>query len=304
MIYQMLGMTVQSAFDLPAAPGDGPPDLIIGGEPPRVVPDGPPAGTLIAGGVEPLITWVARREDGSVLTRIPTFAEFTVMPGLSRATIAVDPARDPGVASVLASGTLPSVVLGLRGVASLHASAVATDDGAILFAGHSGMGKSTLAALLCGAGARLLTDDLVCLDTHDRVLPGATHVRLREAAMPLAHAIPDATSHTTADQRLAVAPAAQSEPSPVAAVMIAHPDRTIRSVQASRLPPAAAAAALMEFSRVRGWREPVAMQALLSLCSRLARRPVYRVAVPWGPPFDPGTARELLALSDPSKPPR
>lgn len=299
-IYTMFGMTVESSIPLPAPGGDGPPDLRIASGQPRTVPDARPDGTLIAGDVPPLVNWVVRRQDDTIVLRIPTLADILISPGLAVATIAIDPSRDPGVASVLATGTVPAIVLGLRGIATLHASAVAAGGGALVFAGHSGTGKSTLAALLCGAGARLITDDLVRLDDGDRVLPGATHIRLREAAHSLATDLA-APSETTPDQRLAVAPAAAGAPVPVTAVVLGRPNRQIETTQIVRLNPAAAASALLEFSRVRGWRDPAAIRALFGLCSRLARYPVFIADVPWGPPFSPATAQALLALGQESK---
>lgn len=47
-----------------------------------------------------------------------------------------------------------------RGFAMWHGSAVERDGRAILFCGDSGAGKSTMAAALCQAGARLVADDL------------------------------------------------------------------------------------------------------------------------------------------------
>ena len=51
----------------------------------------------------------------------------------------------------------------LRGMATLHASAVAQGDRAVGFVSHSGGGKSSLAALLMSRGWRLLTDDVLPL---------------------------------------------------------------------------------------------------------------------------------------------
>lgn len=47
-----------------------------------------------------------------------------------------------------------------RGFAMWHGSAVERDGRAILFCGDSGAGKSTMAAALCQAGAKLVADDL------------------------------------------------------------------------------------------------------------------------------------------------
>jgi len=64
------------------------------------------------------------------------------------------------------------LVLGRMGRAVLHASAVATPDGALAFAGEAGRGKSTLAGAFVNRGASLLTDD--CLLLHE--VDGAFHV--------------------------------------------------------------------------------------------------------------------------------
>lgn len=66
-------------------------------------------------------------------------------------------------ASCYLLGPVLRFVLNIRGVTCLHASAVEVAGGAIAFAGESGAGKSTTAAALVRAGARLLTDDTVTL---------------------------------------------------------------------------------------------------------------------------------------------
>ena len=66
---------------------------------------------------------------------------------------------------MLVGGTLLAFVLTMRGEAVLHASAVQVGDAALAFVGASGMGKSTMATLLCADGARLVTDDVLRLDT-------------------------------------------------------------------------------------------------------------------------------------------
>src|SRR5215467_1918075 len=58
-------------------------------------------------------------------------------------------------------------VLASRGeINGLHASAVVVDGGAVVFAGETGKGKSTLAALFAAAGYPVVTDD--CLLLHQR----------------------------------------------------------------------------------------------------------------------------------------
>ncbi len=73
-----------------------------------------------------------------------------------------------------------------RGLLALHASAVAVDDGCVVFVGPSGAGKSTLAAFLSRQrGCTLLAEDLCVVDcgaAHEglppQVQPGASSLRL------------------------------------------------------------------------------------------------------------------------------
>ena len=75
-----------------------------------------------------------------------------------------------------------TVLLQQRGVATLHAAAVATGAGAVLLLGRSGIGKSSLAAALVERGWALLADDVtgVIPDAGGRALalPGFSRQRL------------------------------------------------------------------------------------------------------------------------------
>ncbi|MBS1790772.1 MAG: serine/threonine protein kinase [Acidobacteria bacterium] len=78
-------------------------------------------------------------------------------------------------------GPVLGLVLRLRGVTCLHASAVVLGERAIALVGASGAGKSTTAAAFAGAGYQVLADDIVALDeVADRfwVRPAYPRVRL------------------------------------------------------------------------------------------------------------------------------
>ncbi len=79
-------------------------------------------------------------------------------------------------------GHAVSAVLHQRGLLVLHASGVVGAHGAVLIAGHSGRGKSTIAAALSAQGFPLLTDDVAVptIDAGGRAVvhPGVPQVRL------------------------------------------------------------------------------------------------------------------------------
>lgn len=60
-----------------------------------------------------------------------------------------------------------------RGTFPLHASAISTPGGITAFAGHSGSGKSTTAALMDSLGFGLIADDILPVSFYQGSLPGA-----------------------------------------------------------------------------------------------------------------------------------
>ena len=60
-----------------------------------------------------------------------------------------------------------------RGILPLHASAIVTKNGIAAFAGHSGAGKSTIAALMGSLGYALVADDIVPVSFREGSPPGA-----------------------------------------------------------------------------------------------------------------------------------
>lgn len=79
-------------------------------------------------------------------------------------------------------GTAASLLLHQRGMLPIHASGIRTPQGAVLFAGHSGVGKSTLLATFLKRGYAMLTDDLAAIDLNGdgcpRVYPGYPQLKL------------------------------------------------------------------------------------------------------------------------------
>jgi hypothetical protein len=83
-------------------------------------------------------------------------------------------------------GPIMGLVLRLRGVICLHASAIASRGRAIAFVGPAGAGKSTTAAAFAGRGCPVLSDDIVPLTGRDGAFvahPGYPRLRLWPASI-------------------------------------------------------------------------------------------------------------------------
>jgi hypothetical protein len=60
-----------------------------------------------------------------------------------------------------------------RQILPLHASAIVSGGGVTAFAGHSGVGKSSIAALMSSLGYKLLADDILPISFNRNLVPGA-----------------------------------------------------------------------------------------------------------------------------------
>lgn len=155
--YAAYGLTVRSEIVLPFRPVPPVPSpdvtLRIG----RVRPDLPaPTGGR---------AW--RAAPGALRLDVDGVARYLARHGRE---IVVEPAGgDPAEVATFLLGSVFGACLQQRGIVTLHASAIETEAGAVLFAGGSGMGKSTLVAALVDRGFRMLADDVtgVVLDSDE-----------------------------------------------------------------------------------------------------------------------------------------
>lgn len=242
--------------------------------------------------------------DGSYVLRYEKLCDFVVSPGLDRVTVRSFPGANDGTVSVLIAGTVLSFVLITRDEPVLHASAVQVGDQAVAFVGYSGMGKSTMATLLCAAGGRLVTDDVLRLDlgpTTSGQPPtcylGPTEVRLRKAASELVDLFGDQPRRrTTGDARDALQVRnATTERLPLAAIVIPRPQHDIDEVAVTRLPAKDAMLTLLRFPRIVGWEAGAVIGAEFQHVATVASAvPVYTADIPWGPPFSEAIAPTLL----------
>lgn len=100
-------------------------------------------------------------------------------------------------------GPVLGLVLRLRGVTCLHASAVAVGDSSVAFVGTSGAGKSTTAAAFARRGFSVLSDDIVALRENDNgfhVMPGYPYLCLWPPSTKIFHDSPDTLPRIVPDE--------------------------------------------------------------------------------------------------------
>src|SRR5699024_9204396 len=180
--------------------------------------------------------------------------------------------------------------------------AVQVGEQALAFVGSSGMGKSTMATLLCASGARLITDDALRLDlvsSPPRCHLGGTALRLRKAAGDLSALFSAAPAQRlTGDGRdaLTMTPA-EADLMPLAGIVIPMPQHgsDLPRPVVTRLDPKQAVLALLQFPRIVSWEDAAVLDRQLQEIGRIVEDvPVHAAALPWGPPFSPTLAEDLL----------
>jgi hypothetical protein len=109
----------------------------------------------------------------------------------------------------------------------------------------------------------------------------------------------DVPRRRTSDERHALAPPpTERESLPLAAVILPRPDRDISVAKACRLG-SEAGMWLGRCQRIEGWREPEQLRRQFHAVIRVVENvPVYEVWVPWGPPFAPDLAAQVLDACD------
>jgi hypothetical protein len=259
----------------------------------------PPGERIVSFGDDEDRWYTGTRTDDGYLLRFRRCGEFVISADLREVVVRPDPAGEHEILPVLLAGTCIAFLLALRGETVLHASAVTAGDGALAFVGHTGQGKTTLAALLCLAGSALISDDVLVVRPGRPVtcVGGASELRLRPSAAPLLDAT--AATRVTEDDRTGYVPLRRApESHRLAALVVPVPSRTALEVRARRLSPGDALAALLGMPRVHGWRLPEVLgrdfSVLAGVVNDLA---VHEVTIPWGPPFSPVIVPALLDLA-------
>jgi hypothetical protein len=200
---------------------------------------------------------------------------------------------------ILLEGYVFALLLTLRGMCTLHASAVALDDGrALALVGPSGAGKTTLAALLVAGGHPHLADDILGVDLSTpgvaTVASGSRAIRLREKAWALEAFFPDTESAVSVDNRLVLSDQRASPGArQLAALWLPVPDRTISQVSLKRISTVRAFQEVLQNLRI-SLNDPHHKRRDFESVVELSRLvPTFVARVPWGPPWSPETIEAL-----------
>ena len=108
---------------------------------------------------------------------LPDIAKFRVFNG---SLIEIAPYDHSEKQSVLLYlfGSIFATLLYQRGALVLHANAIEIDGKAILFAGDSGSGKSTTAAIFHTKGFKVISDDVISINNKIRIDGGFPQIKL------------------------------------------------------------------------------------------------------------------------------
>jgi hypothetical protein len=188
---------------------------------------------------------------------------------------------------LLIAQVLPFAAL-LHGLEILHASAVATERGAVACVGPSRAGKTSVALELCRRGARFLADDVLALECTGAELlghPGAPlagldHAEARRLTEVQSTQRQEIVAVNAREQMVRMRGAA--EPTPLAALFLL--DRRRVAPSGPRFEPVTDPQPLLAATFNTVLTTPSRLRGLLDVCAFAAHRRVERVTI--GPGVD------------------
>jgi hypothetical protein len=198
------------------------------------------------------------------------------------------PAASPELVQADLLGRVLALALGARGALVLHGSAVTVAGRGIVLLGARHAGKSTLAAALAAAGARLVADDMAAVRpaVPPRLLPGLPLLRLWDEAADQLHRGLGGTRLDGTKQTVAELPPERVErrETSLSAVYLLHPCTDDEAdARRARLSPTDAALALVAHAKLGPLLNGAPAAEHLARAAAVAgRTPVYTLRVPRG----------------------
>jgi hypothetical protein len=299
--YELHGLVVESPIPLDGRRVDGPPDYrVVEGEA-RDASNRPPGRLLAEYHQNELASWVVEDayDPARRTLRYGGICDVVVDRRDHAITVHLHPGADADLVPIIVGGSVLAHVLATEGEPCLHASAVETGGKVLAVPGLSGAGKTTLAAILCAAGARLVSDDVLRIrfaGEGAECFLGTGVLRLRANAAELAARFDGIERHMSADERICIAPPRpRSSPIPLGAILLPRPSRDARRLDSRPLGPREALLELLRVPRLISWLGGPPIRDHFVAAARLANTvPVFRASVPWGPPFAEDLPAEIL----------
>jgi hypothetical protein len=199
-LYLVFGLTVLSDVECPELElGDSAPDLYFSlGPVPQSLP-GSKKESLV-GEVQPGLFRLGVHGVGSYLIR--EGRQVIIQPAEGAA---------PDAVRLFLLGPVLGILLHQRGLLPLHASAIASADGGVVFVGATGSGKSTIAAALLFRGYRVLADEICVVDPggagSPRIIPAPPYLSIWADALRNLGFGPDSLQPVRSDLRKFLLPA-------------------------------------------------------------------------------------------------
>ena len=229
-------------------------------------------------------------EDGTLLA-VAKVGRYLIREGRQ---ILIDPA--PGASErnvrLFLLGSAIGALLHQRGLLPLHANAIDIGGRAVAFSGHSGAGKSTIAAWFHDRGHTILADDVCVIgfDEAGRALayPGIPRLRLWREALEASGREAEAYSRSFDDMDKYDVPTvngSEAEPMPLAAIyLLRKAEDSGGDAGIERLKGVEAVETLVSNTYRGGYLSMIGRtREHLSACVRVARAvPVFRAQRLWG----------------------
>lgn len=275
--YRLFGLNLRSEIELaglaPAVEADpADVDVVFGEVPPG---DYPPGYSATAG--------------GTVLA-IPKVGRYFIREGRGIVIQPADGASERNV-RVFLLGSAIGALLHQRGLLPLHANAINLGNRAVAFSGHSGAGKSTIAAWFHDRGYPILADDVCVIgfDEAGRALayPGIPRLRLWREALEASGRDAGAYNRSFDDTEKYDVPTASDsklEPLPLAAIYLLRKAEDGDDAEIERLTGVDAVETLISNTYRGGYLRTIGRTAEhLAACLRVVRAvPVFRAKRLWG----------------------